>query len=207
MTLMSGWTVFVSCVYSAWAEVPPETSQLKKDTQNRKDRRIVGVIQAESERHLHGSEDGRSVHLVVTAAALIVEDLLRVRLPAQQLQFAQRHFRHADEPLNRRLLLLPALWNTTREKRLSSGSLRTSAAQRQANCDSPSPNSRTTLATYGLSSSSPSMRMCWPVLMTKVLGRPSTLMAKELVHKENRKQMLEFHNKTTAIRFVKPGVT
>lgn len=69
----------------------------------------MGVIQDESERHLHGSEDGRGVHLVVTAAALIVEDLLRVRLPAQQLQFAQRHFRHADEPLNRRLLLLPAL--------------------------------------------------------------------------------------------------
>lgn len=43
MTLMAVWTVFVSCVYSAWAEVTPVTSQLKKD---RKDRRIVGVIQA-----------------------------------------------------------------------------------------------------------------------------------------------------------------
>lgn len=59
--------------------------------------------------HLHRSEDGLCVDLVVTAATLVVEDLLRVRLSAQQLQFAQRHFRHTNKPLNHRLLLLPAL--------------------------------------------------------------------------------------------------
>lgn len=49
--------------------------------------------------------------------------------------------------------------------------------------DSPSPNSCRTLATYGLSSSSPSMRMCWPGVMTVVPGTPSVLMTRELKHK------------------------
>lgn len=61
--------------------------------------------------------------------------------------------------------------------------------------DSPSLNSLTTLATYGLSSSSPSIRMCWPVLMTVVLGRPSTLMANELKHKQTQKRRFDFRGK------------
>ena len=63
----------------------------------------------ESLLHLHGSEDGLGVDLVVTAAGLIVEDLLRMRLSAQQLQFAQRNFRNTRKPLNHRLLLLAAI--------------------------------------------------------------------------------------------------
>lgn len=59
--------------------------------------------------HLHGFEDGPGVDLIVTAATLVVEDLLRVRLSAQQLQFAQRHFKDTNKPLNHRLLLLPAI--------------------------------------------------------------------------------------------------
>ena len=75
---------------------------------------LVWLSSEASVRHLHRSEDGLGVDLVVTAATLIVEDLLRVRLSAQQLQLAQRHFRHTGEPLNHRLLLRPALWNTAR---------------------------------------------------------------------------------------------
>lgn len=59
--------------------------------------------------HLHRSEDGLCIHLVVAASALVIEDLLRVRLSAEQLQLVRWYFRHADKPLNRRLLLLATL--------------------------------------------------------------------------------------------------
>lgn len=124
--------------------------------------------------HQHRSEDGLSVHLVVAPSALIEEDLLWVWLAAQQLQLLRGHFGHAGEPLNRRLLLLPRLCGTARDDHKSARTAGT------GNFNSPSPKSLTTLATYGLSSSSPSIRMCWPVEMTVVLGRPSTRMANDL---------------------------
>lgn len=76
------------------------------------DTKVAAAAESQSERpvlHLHGSQDGLDVDLVLTAATLVVEDLLRVRLSAQQLQFAKRHFGHTNKPLNLRLLLLPAL--------------------------------------------------------------------------------------------------
>lgn len=124
--------------------------------------------------HQHRSEDGLGIHLVFAPSPLVEEDLLWVGLPAQQLQLLWRHFGHACEPLNRRLLLRPRPCGTARDGHRSSGTTAT------ANFNSPSPKSLRTLATYGLSSSSPSMRMCWPVEMTVVLGRPSTRMAKDL---------------------------
>lgn len=65
--------------------------------------------------HLHGSEDGLGVHLIIAASRLIEEDLLWVWLSAQQLQLIRRDFRHADKPLNRRLLLLPRLCSAATE--------------------------------------------------------------------------------------------
>lgn len=132
--------------------------------------------------HLHGSEDGLSIHLVVAAPALVEEDLLWVGLSAQQLQLARRHFGQADKPLNLRLLLLPRLCKAAREPQ----SARQSEDGAARKVRLPSPKSRTTLATYGLSSSSLSMRMCWPVEMTVVPGRPSTLMAIDLQHRRVR---------------------
>lgn len=65
---------------------------------------------------LNGSEDGLGVDLVLTAATFVQEDFLWMRVSAQQLQFARRHFGHPDEPLDRDLLLRAALWNGSRSK-------------------------------------------------------------------------------------------
>ena len=59
--------------------------------------------------YLHSVEDGLHVDLVLTGGALVVEDLLRVRLPAQQFQLVRGDFAHTGKPLNQSLLLLVTL--------------------------------------------------------------------------------------------------